>query len=454
MRRTKVIATVGPASIDAVVIGALVDAGADVLRINCSHITTPELSVRIKHIRQVRPFVAIMIDVQGPKLRYSGAPVTLVEGTKVGFTFAQLGMPHVRPGANSGLAIGQRVLLHDGRLETVIAALEGEVPDGVITVEVVRGGDLLNNKGVNLPDTEVSGSVLSDKDRADLEVAKRDGVDFVAVSFVQRASDIEEVRAILGPTAHIIAKIERPQALERIDDICRVSDGVMAARGDLGVELPFQIVPAAQHKIARTALRNGVISICATEMLESMTASSRATRAEVADVTGAVRDGFDAVMLSGETAVGVNPVRAVEVMAAICVAAEREVTLPLIFADANPEAAAVTAAACSLARRIGADSLLSMTYTGHSALLMSSCRPGTPILAATPSDAVARKLRLAWGVFPMVSQRDTDVEVSISAGLAEARGHGQVKRGDKVVVCASRLSTRSDADTIWLHVEP
>lgn len=454
MRRTKVIATVGPASIDAVVIGALVDAGADVLRINCSHITTAELSVRIKHIRQVRPFVAIMIDIQGPKLRYAGAPVTLVEGTNVGFSFAQLGMSHVRQGANSGLAIGQRVLLHDGRLETVIASLDGEAPDGVITVAVVRGGELLNNKGVNLPDTEVSGSVLSDKDRADLEVAKRDGVDYVAVSFVQRASDIEEVRGILGPTAHIIAKIERPQALERIDDICRVSDGVMAARGDLGVELPFQIVPAAQHKIARTALRNGVISICATEMLESMTASSRATRAEVADVTGAVRDGFDAVMLSGETAVGVNPVRAVEVMAAICVAAEREVTLPLIFADANPEAAAVTAAACSLARRIGADSLLSMTYTGHSALLMSSCRPGTPILAATPSDAVARKLRMAWGVFPMVSQRDTDVEVSISAGLAEARGHGQVKRGDKVVVCASRLSTRSDADTIWLHVEP
>ena len=363
-------------------------------------------------------------------------------------------MPHVRQGVNSGLAVGQRVLLHDGRLETVVASLEGEAPDGVITVEVLRGGDLVNNKGVNLPDTEVSGSVLSDKDRADLEVAKRDGVDYVAVSFVQRASDIEEVRGILGPTAHVIAKIERPQALERIDDICQVSDGVMAARGDLGVELPFQIVPAAQHKIARTALRNGVISICATEMLESMTSSSRATRAEVADVTGAVRDGFDAVMLSGETAVGVNPVRAVEVMAAICVAAERDVTLPLIFADANPEAAAVTAAACSLARRIGADSLLSMTFTGHSALLMSSCRPGTPILAATPSEAVARKLRMAWGVFPMVSQRDPDVEVSISAGLAKARGHGQVKRGDKVVVCASRLSTRSDADTIWLHVEP
>jgi pyruvate kinase len=387
-------------------------------------------------------------------LRYAGAPVTLTEGTEVSFTFAQLGMPYVRPGTNSGLAVGQRVLLHDGRLETVIASLDGEAPDGLITLHVQRGGELLNNKGVNLPDTEVSGSVLSDKDRADLEVAKRDGVDFVAVSFVQRASDIEEVRGILGPTAHVIAKIERPQALERIDDICRVSNGVMAARGDLGVELPFQIVPAAQHKIARTALRNGVISICATEMLESMTASSRATRAEVADVTGAVRDGFDAVMLSGETAVGVNPVRAVEVMAAICVAAERDVTLPLIFADANPEAAAVTAAACSLARRIGADALLSMTYTGHSALLMSSCRPGTPILAATPSDAVARKLRMAWGVFPMVSQRDPDVEVSISAGLAEARGHGHVKRGNKVVVCASRLSTRSDADTIWLHVEP
>jgi len=450
MRQTKIIATVGPASIDPRVLGALVDAGADVLRINCSHVTTAVLAERIDFIRAVRPRVAILVDVQGPKLRYGGEPQTLVDASDVTFAFSLLGLPDAAGNSTAQLEKGQRILLDDGRIETRIVSTTRDA----VTVRVVRGGELRKNKGVNLPDTEVKGSVLSAKDRADLEVAKRTNVEMVAVSFVQRPSDVEEVRSILGPTAHIIAKIERPQALERIEDICRVSDGVMAARGDLGVELPFQIVPAAQHRIARTALRNGVISVCATEMLESMTSSSRATRAEVADVTGAVRDGFDAVMLSGETAVGANPVRAVEVMSAICEAAERDVTLPVIFADANPETAAVTAAASSLARRIGADALLSLTYTGYSARLLSACRPGAPIIAATPTESTARKLRIAWGVHPVVSPRDPDVEVSIGAGLTAAREQGLVKRGDKIVVCASRLSPRSDADTIWLHTEP
>ncbi|MFM7083024.1 MAG: pyruvate kinase [Actinomycetota bacterium] len=450
MRQTKIIATVGPASIDTQILGGLVDAGADVLRINCSHVTTAVLAERIDLIRTVRPQAAILVDIQGPKLRYAGEAQTLVEGTEVTFAFSQLGLPDAADNSRAQLEQHQRVLLDDGRIETAIVS----VAKDAITVRVVRGGELRKNKGVNLPDTDVKGSVLSAKDRADLEVAKRTNVEFVAVSFVQRPSDVEEVRSILGPTAHIIAKIERPQALERIEDICRVSDGVMAARGDLGVELPFQVVPAAQHRIARTALRNGVISVCATEMLESMTSSSRATRAEVADVTGAVRDGFDAVMLSGETAVGANPVRAVEVMSAICEAAERDVTLPVIFADANPETAAVTAAASSLARRIGADALLSLTYTGYSARLLSACRPGSLIIAATPTESTARKLRLAWGVHPVVSPRDADVEVSIGAGLTAAREQALVKRGDKVVVCASRLSPRSDADTIWLHTEP
>ena len=453
MRQTKIIATVGPASIDTDVLAALVDAGADVLRINCSHVTTAVLAERIALIRGVRPHVAILVDVQGPKLRYGGEQQTLVDGSTVSFAFAMLGLPDSASGARVNVLAGQRILLDDGRIETLITDVSTR-DGGIVTVQVVRGGELRKNKGVNLPDTEVMGSVLSAKDRADLEVAKRENVELVAVSFVQRPSDVEEVRAILGPTAQVIAKIERPQALERIEEICRVSDGVMAARGDLGVELPFQVVPAAQHRIARTALRCGVISVCATEMLESMTSSSRATRAEVADVTGAVRDGFDAVMLSGETAVGTNPVRAVEVMSAICEAAERDVTLPVIFADANPETAAVTAAASSLARRIGADALLSLTYTGYSARLLSSCRPGAPIIAATPNEASARKLRVAWGVHPVVSPRDADVEVSIGAALTAAREGKLVKRGDKVVVCASRLSPRSDADTIWLHLEP
>jgi pyruvate kinase len=454
MRHTKVIATVGPASIDPTILRSLVAAGADVLRVNCSHVSTAELEQRIALIRKECPTAALLVDIQGPKLRYGGSPRLLRDGETLDFTYGELGLPEARTGTQSGLRPGQRVLLHDGRLETVIQTVRGDNRDGVVTVEVVRGGELAHNKGVNLPDTEVTGSVLSAKDRDDLEVAKKLDVEFVAVSFVQRASDIEEVRTIIGPTAQIIAKIERPQALERIEEICQASDGVMAARGDLGVELPFQHVPAAQHKIARTALRNGVLSICATEMLESMTHSSRATRAEVADVTGAVRDGFDAVMLSGETAVGVNPVRAVEVMCAIAEAAERDANLPVIFADANPETAAVTAAASSLARRIGADALLSLTYTGHSARLLSACRPGPRIIAATPTLGTARKLRLAWGVYPVVAPRDADMETAISAGIARARDEGYVHSGDKIVVCASRLGTRSDADTIWLHIEP
>ena len=449
MRKTKVIATIGPSSASPEMLDALVKAGADVLRINCSHITTGELRERIRLVRSVRSDVGILVDIQGPKLRYAGASRQLTSQGLERFGYEELGMPNSRGGGVAGLAAGQRLLLDDGRLEALIETVAADH----LTARVVRGGELKTKKGVNLPDTEVDGSVLSEKDKTDLEVVKSENVEFVAVSFVQRPSDIEEVRGIVGPTAQVIAKIERPQALERVDEICRVSDGVMAARGDLGVELPFQVVPAAQHKIARTALRHGVTSICATEMLESMTTSTRATRAEVADVTGAVRDGFDAVMLSGETAVGTNPVHAVEVMAAICEAAERDVTLPVVFADANPETAAVTAAASSLARRIGADSLLSLTYTGYSARLLAACRPNSMIIAATPSEAAARRLKISWGVYPIVSQRDADVEVSISAGLSKARECGFVQRGHKVVVCASRLSPRSDADTIWLHTE-
>ena len=450
MRKTKVIATLGPATATAEMIDALVSAGADVLRINCSHITTADLRERIALIRATRSDVGVLVDIQGPKLRYAGDPRELREGETECFGFVELGLPEARGGAVGGLATGQRLLMDDGRLEAVIEVIASDH----LIARVVRGGLLRTKKGVNLPDTEVGGSVLSDKDRADLEVVKRENVEIVAVSFVQRPSDIDEVRGIIGPTAQVFAKIERPQALERIDDICRVSDGVMAARGDLGVELPFQIVPAAQHKIARTALRHGVTSICATEMLESMITSTRATRAEVADVTGAVRDGFDAVMLSGETAVGAHPLRAVEVMAAICEAAERDVTLPVVFADANPETAAVTAAASSLARRIGADCLLSLTYTGYSARLLAACRPGAAIIAATPTETAARKLKVAWGVYPVVSARDPDVEVSIGNALAVARNKGYVQSGHRVVVCASRLSPRSDADTIWLHTEP
>ena len=449
MRRTKIIATVGPACSTSEQISALANAGADVLRINCSHQSTQQISELIDRIRSAAPSVAILVDIQGPKHRYIGSEQMLHSGALITFALSDIGLSTTTDAREQGIEVGHRVLLNDGRLEVVIE----KVGRDSIEVRVVQGGALKPGKGVNMPDTEVTDDVLTAKDRSDIAVARAKAVEVVALSFVQKPQDIEQVRELVGANVMVVAKIERPQALERISEICAVSDGVMAARGDLGVELPFEVVPAAQHKIARTALTQGVISICATEMLESMTTSTRPTRAEVADVTGAVRDGFDAVMLSGETAVGIDPPHAVEVMARICEAAEKEVVLPNLFADTNPMRAGVTASASALAKRMSADVLLSLTFTGHSALLLAACRPTAPIVAITPSEVVARQMRLVWGLYPVVAERASDLDEAIASALTAARKQQLIGPGNTVVICASRSNPRSNADTIWLHTE-
>ena len=449
MRRTKIIATVGPACSTSDQITALANAGADVLRINCSHQSTQQISELIDRIRSAAPSVAILVDIQGPKHRYIGSEQMLHSGALITFALSDIGLSTTSDAREQGIEVGHRVLLNDGRLEVVIE----KVGRDSIEVRVVQGGALKPGKGVNMPDTEVTDDLLTAKDRSDIAVARAKAVEVVALSFVQKPQDIEQVRELVGSNVMVVAKIERPQALERISEICAVSDGVMAARGDLGVELPFEVVPAAQHKIARTALTQGVISICATEMLESMTTSTRPTRAEVADVTGAVRDGFDAVMLSGETAVGIDPPHAVEVMARICEAAEKEVVLPNLFADTNPMRAGVTASASALAKRMSADVLLSLTFTGHSALLLAACRPTAPIVAITPSEVVARQMRLVWGLYPVVAERASDLDEAIASALTAARKQQLIGPGNTVVICASRSNPRSNADTIWLHTE-
>jgi pyruvate kinase len=449
MRRTKVIATVGPACSTSDQITALANAGADALRINCSHQSTQQISELIDRIRSAAPSVAILVDIQGPKHRYIGSEQMLHSGALITFALSDIGLSTTTDAREQGIEVGHRVLLNDGRLEVVIE----KVGRDSIEARVVQGGELKPGKGVNMPDTEVTDDLLTAKDRSDIAVARAKSVEVVALSFVQKPQDIEQVRELVGANVMVVAKIERPQALERISEICAVSDGVMAARGDLGVELPFEVVPAAQHKIARTALTQGVISICATEMLESMTTSTRPTRAEVADVTGAVRDGFDAVMLSGETAVGIDPPHAVEVMARICEAAEKEVVLPNLFADTNPMRAGVTASASALAKRMSADVLLSLTFTGHSALLLAACRPTAPIVAITPSEVVARQMRLVWGLYPVIVERASDLDEAIASALTAARKQQLIGPGNTVVICASRSNPRSNADTIWLHTE-
>lgn len=450
MRKTKIVATVGPACSTPEGLRSLVAAGANVLRVNCSHLTTEQLEAQIAAVRSAVPGAAVLVDIQGPKMRYSGPETVLVTDESSTFTTEELGFDTgVRKSSDLGLRTGHRVLLDDGRIECLITGLE----DAAVSMRVVRGGVLRPRKGVNLPDTEVLGGVLSSKDMEDIAVAKRSGVEIIAVSFVQAPSDIERVRELVGPDVLVVAKIERPQALRRLVEICAVSDGVMAARGDLGVELPYEELPVSQRTIALQALKQGIISICATEMLESMTTQNRPTRAEVADVSGAVRDGFDAVMLSAETAVGHDPSLAVASMARIAEVAEADVSMPNWFADENPERAAVTAATAALARRVNAARIVSLTYTGYSAHLLGACRPICPIVAVTPGFSVARKLEIVRGVYPVVRERSEETSQAIEDALDAARRAGHVASGDRVVICASRLGPRSDADTVLLHVE-
>ena len=450
VRKTKIIATLGPSTRADDTVSALHAAGADVFRLNCSHLSTEGLKEEIERIRRVVQNAGILVDVQGPKMRFAGQEMVLSTAATAAFSFDQLGLETLHgSGGLRDLAPRHRLLLDDGRIEAVIES----VSDLGVVVRVVRGGTLTSNKGVNLPDTQIGGELFSAKDRADMTLARELGVDIVALSFVQTARDVDVARSILGEDPMIIAKIERPQALSRLEEILSAADGVMAARGDLGVEMSYVAVPAAQHTIARSSIVAGKVSVCATEMLESMTTKTRPTRAEVADVSTAVLDGFDAVMLSGETAIGHDPIGAVEAMARIVEEAESHVSMPNLFADAHPQEAAVTAAAAALAKRIGAEWIVSLTYTGYSARLLSSCRPSCPIISITPSSQVARQMRLVKGVVPLVKDREPDVDKAISEALKEARSRGLTVAGDRIVVCASRINPRSDADTLWLHQE-
>lgn len=449
-RKTKIVATLGPSSATAEGIASLAAAGADIFRLNCSHLSTHQLDELIATVRESAPRHAILVDVQGPKMRYGGADRDLAAGEVVVFSPEELGLSEVREsGGECDVRPGHRLLLHDGRLEAEIVGLD----DDSMSARIVIGGRLVAGKGVNLPDTEIHGSLLGAKDRADIDVARRHDVEVVAVSFVQSASDVAEVRRLRGGSGLVIAKIERPQAVRHLDAILHACDGVMAARGDLGVEIPYEDVPTVQRRLARRSIELGKFSICATEMLESMITSGRPTRAEVADVSAAVRDGFDAVMLSAETAVGHDPAGAVRAMDRICRGAEPEVNLPNLFADANPAEAAVTAAASALAKRISADSLLALTYTGFSARLLAACRPSARIIAATPDAAAARILGCLRGVRAIVVDRPSDLASAIPMAMSAARESGLVTSGDRVVVSASRENPRSDVDTIWLHTE-
>jgi pyruvate kinase len=440
---TRIVATVGPSSSTPEILRGMVGAGVDVFRVNCSHISTEELAVTITALRQAVPSAGILVDIQGPKLRTGPRELILVPGETLRLGKDDLSFDP----AALGIRPGESVLLGDGtfRLEVAGIDLHG------MLVRVLTGGTCLPRRGVNLPDTElrIEGGLLGKKDRADILAARDAGADWLALSFVGTADDVRDARKLAGDM-RIVAKIERQQALENLEEIGEAADGLMAARGDLGVELPFENVPLAQQRIAEWGLRSGKVTICATEMLESMRTASRPTRAEVSDVAGAVTQGYGAVMLSAETATGNDPVNVVATMRSIC-AANETFTGHKTYADANPAESAVAAAAAALAKRTDARHILALTYTGFSAEIISACRPPALIVAATPDLATARRLRLHWGVEPIVVPRDPDMIVAVDDAAREAVRAGLITVGEQIVVAASRLHPRTPSDTIWTY---
>lgn len=446
-RRTKIVATWGPAIAPEPVLRRVIQAGADVFRLNFSHATHTELEAAVPLIRRVADeegrSVALLQDVQGPRLRtgvLTGGAVYLTQG--VSLTIATDDGPTTAeritisyPQLAHDLEPDHRVLIADG----AIALRVTEVGEGEVTAVVERGGALGQHKGVNLPDTSVSMGALTDKDRRDLEFGVGLGVDYVALSFVRRREDVLDCRRLitsLGADIPIIAKIESPEALTNLEGILAASDGVMVARGDLGVEVSPERVPLLQKSIIKRANEIGIPVITATQMLESMVERPTPTRAEASDVANAIIDGTDALMLSAETAVGAYAAETVETMHRIAVATEESAPAQAPH-RINEQGHVIAAHARQLAEELGANALLVFTHGGHTAQLLSHERPSTPIFAITPDAAVGRRLALWYGVASIITAIDRDTTVMIDYGLHMLRSHELLQPGERVVILGS-----------------
>ena len=469
LRRTKIVATLGPASASLETVRALLEAGMDVGRINCSHGDHEQHRQMIRTIRQVsqetgKP-LAILLDLSGPKLRIGEIPqgeLMLEQGREIKLSI------QAESGATGNLPIpscpwlprevkaGERILLDDGAIQLrVKQAAEQEV-----ICEVLVGGPLSSHKGINLPDTALHElEIPTDKDRADLTFGLSEGVEYVAQSFVRTAREVRAVRELIrqaGGAARLIAKIEKREALDNIQAILEEADGVMVARGDLGVETDLETVALKQKEIIRLANQRGKLVITATQMLQSMIENPAPTRAEVSDVTNAILDGTDALMLSGETAIGKHPVEAVRVMASI--AAKTDAVFPSegwLRRDALSEAsvsAAVAHAVCLLARDLSAAAILTATESGRTALLVARHRPAMPILGMSANQVTARQLALAWGVQPVLIDSLSTTDELFEKAKHTALRSGLVRAGDRVVITAG-VPVRQSGSTNLIKTE-
>jgi pyruvate kinase len=468
-RRTKIVCTIGPASSEREQLDRLVAAGMDVARLNFSHGTHAEHADVIQRIRQGderwgRP-VAILQDLQGPKIRLGtfgeggGARVDLVPGGRftltarhVTGTAEQASVTH--PDYLREVRAGDRIWMDDGMIQLVVEETDGTD----VHCRVVVGGRISDHKGISLPHVPLPASCLTDKDRDDLRFGVRHGVDFVAVSFVRSAADISDVRGFLrelGADIPIVAKLERQEALGNLPAILTMVDAVMVARGDLGVDVPLEDVPHIQKEIIRQARAAKVPVIVATQMLESMVTHVRPTRAEVSDVTAAIFDGSDAIMLSAETATGRYPVEAVEVMARVAERAERaalRLDPPRQRREGVGFPEAISDAAAMAARVLGARAIVAFTQSGFSARLISQERPDVPIIALTPFIEVRRRLALSWGVSSRLISKVETTDAMIEEIEATLLGDGTVRANDVlVIISGSPMWVTGTTNLLKLH---
>ena len=448
-RRTKIIATLGPASSSAEVLARLFQAGADVFRLNFSHGTHEDHAARFAMIRELeekfdRP-IGILADVQGPKLRvgtFGGGRVYLQTGQPFRLDLnptpgdaGRVNLPH--PEIIEAAAIGSTLLLDDGKLRLRVARKRADA----LETEVVVGGPLSDRKGVNVPDVVLPIPALTEKDRVDLEFAVQHGANYIGLSFVQRPEDVAEAKELVGGRAWIMVKLEKPQALENLDGILALTDAVMVARGDLGVELPPEEVPLAQKRIVRLSRQLGKPVVVATQMLESMITAPAPTRAEASDVATAVFDGADAVMLSAETAAGQYPYEAVNMMDRIVARVEQDELWRAMIEASRPApehsaADAIAAAARQIGHTIGAKAIVAFTASGATALRVARERPDAPVIGLTPHIDTARRMAVVWGVHAVVVPDVHSLGEAVTRAAHVARTEGFAAHGEEIVVTA------------------
>ncbi|ABE62046.1 pyruvate kinase [Nitrobacter hamburgensis X14] len=449
LRRIKILATLGPASSDSAMVRRLFEAGADVFRINMSHTTHDKMRELVATIRNVegsygRP-IGILVDLQGPKLRigsFADGPIQLSNGD----TFVldsdnspgdktRVHLPH--PEILAALRPGHTLLLDDGKVRLIAE----ETSPGCAVTRVVVGGRMSDRKGVSLPDTDLPMSAMTPKDRSDLDAALEAGVDWIALSFVQRADDVAEAKKMIRGRASVMAKIEKPQAIDRLPEIIEMADALMVARGDLGVELPLEQVPGLQKQMTRLARRAGKPVVIATQMLESMILSPVPTRAEVSDVATAVYEGADAIMLSAESAAGKYPVEAIATMNRIGEEVERDPTYRGVLNAQRPQPEptvgdAIADAARQIAETLDLSAIICWTSSGSTALRVARERPKPPVVAITPNLATGRKLAVVWGVHCVVAEDAHDQDDMVDRAGSIAFRDGFAKAGQRIIIVA------------------